>query len=198
MALAAGAQYIDVPNHPLGAKFNSTLTLAREHEVDAVCVMGSDDVFCERVARAYHPFLNEPTPYVGLLDLYFYVLRSRRMGYWAGYHQAHRIGEPAGCGRVIPRAYLDALDWRLWNETQNRGVDHSSFKRLADAVIPHPRLIGVRELDGCAVDLKNGDNLWTYEQVGPKDEPDASVLERLPADIREAIAAMAEVPVCAS
>lgn len=183
MAIAAEAEYIDVPNQPLGRKYNAMLGAANRQRVDAVMVMGSDDVFSEEVALALLPYLERDKPYVGLKDLYFYDTVMHRLGYWPGYDQRHRRGEPAGCGRILPRVYLDAVNWRLWDPAQHRGVDHSSFVRLQARGIGYPELVTVKDIGGCAVDLKGPDNLWTMQQVGPRPEPDLSALLKLPADV---------------
>ena len=182
MAREAGAEYLNVPNRPLGRKFNATLQAARTHQPDAVLIMGSDDVFCERTARAYLPFF-EDIPYVGLKDFYFYHTVDGRFGYWGGYVTQRRLGEPAGGGRVLPAGHLEHLDWRLWADGKDRGMDHSAFQRLRDVGIEFPPLISCRALEGCAVSLKGPVNLWTLEQVRPTPQDDVSPLQCLPADV---------------
>ena len=171
--------FCEMPNAPLGRKFNATLTAAREIGADVVCITGSDDVMCERVAHALDVHIVDATPYVGLRDLYFHETWTGRTGYWPGYHQRHRIGEPAGCHRLIRREVLEGLDWHLWEDERDRGMDHSSFKSLA-RVHAEPALITVRDLDGCAVDLKSATNLWSYDHVMPQTLPDDTILDRLP------------------
>lgn len=190
MAREAGAEYLNVPNRPLGRKFNATLQAARPYQPDAVLIMGSDDVFCERIARAYLPFFIE-TPYVGLEDFYFYHTKDRRFGYWGGYETARRKGEPAGGGRVVPAGHLDHLDWKLWSDGKDHGMDHSAFQRLRDVGIGHPPLISCRSLEGCAVSLKGPVNLWSMEQVRPKLQDDLTPLGCLPADVLEIIEPLA-------
>ena len=182
MARQADAEYLNVPNRPLGRKFNATLQAARRHQPDAVLIMGSDDVFCETTAGAYLPFLTE-APYVGLKDMYFYHTVDGRFGYWGGYITQRRRGEPAGGGRILPAAHLEHLDWQLWANGKDRGMDHSAFQRLRDVGIDFPPLISCRALEGCAVSLKGPVNLWALEQVRPKAQKDVSPLQRLPADV---------------
>jgi hypothetical protein len=174
--------FCEMPNAPLGRKFNATLTAAREIAADVVCITGSDDVMCERITRALEVHIADATPYVGLRDLYFHETWTGRTGYWPGYHQQHRIGEPAGCHRLIRREVLDKLDWHLWDDDRNHGMDHSSFKNLT-RVRAEPVLLTVRDLDGCAVDLKSATNLWSYDHVKPQTLPDDAILDRLPEDV---------------
>ena len=193
--LPPGATLVSPPNQPLGAKFNATLTAARALEADAILIMGSDDLFCARTAQALleaYP----ATQYSALRDLYFCDTPTGRLGYWQGYHQPLRIGEPAGCGRLLGAKYLDACEWKLWKDAMTRGMDHSSFRTLK-AVNANPTLVTVKTIRGMAVDLKGPDNLWNFRQVGAV-PCDASVtLDRLPADLVAAIDALRPVEVAA-
>ena len=192
MARDADAEYLNVPNRPLGRKFNAILQAARHHQPDAVFIMGSDDVLCEAIARAYLPFFTE-TPYVGLKDMYFYHTVDGRFGYWRGYVTARRRGEPAGGGRVLPAAHLEQLDWRLWADGKDRGMDHSAFQRLRDIGIDYPPLISCLDVEGCAVSLKGPVNLWAWEQVQPKKQGDMAPLHRLPADVLATLEPLREI-----
>lgn len=174
--------FCEMPNAPLGRKFNATLTAARELDADVVCITGSDDVMCERVARVLEICIADARPYTGLRDLYFHETWTGRTGYWPGYRAPHRIGEPAGCHRLIRREVLEQLGWHLWDDERDRGMDHSSFRNLR-RVDTECTLITVRDLDGCAVDLKSGTNIWTYDHVRPATLPDDAILDRLPEDV---------------
>jgi len=176
------AVWREMPNAPLGRKFNAAMTAARRIRADVVCITGSDDIMCERVARALEVHIRDATPYVGLRDLYFHETWTGRTGYWPGYHQQHRIGEPAGCHRLIRREVLEALDWHLWEDARDRGMDHSSFRNLF-RVHAEPVLVTVRDLGGCAVDLKSATNIWTYDHIMPQTLPDDTILDRLPEDV---------------
>jgi hypothetical protein len=172
--------------------------------------MGSDDLFCARTARAYLPYLTDPVPYAGLRDLYFYDLIDGRMGYFPGYldrmtELGNRLGEPAGCGRLIPAVYLHRLGWELWSPRpwkaarnlkhhpvarRQLGMDHSSFRRIA-AVAPPCPLISLQDVRGFAADLKGLGNLWDYRHTNPKPLPHGQTADalraKLPDDLRTAI-----------
>ena len=189
LAATHGVDYLDAPNEPLGAKFNAVLARAREREADAVLIMGSDDVFDEMTAAAYMRYLT-PGTYVGLQDFWCYDVQNEQLGYWPGYSRDRRWLEPAGSGRLLTRTYLDPLDWALWDDTKHRGMDHSAFERMTAAGLPHPALLNVRAIGGCALAVKSGTNLWPYQQIGPRPEPDLSALDRLPRGLREGVLAL--------
>lgn len=201
LAAAAGAEYIDVPNTPLGRKWNMGLGLAKGFHPDAVLIMGSDDFFCERTAQIMGAIARSGNPYTGLGDFYFYDAPTERLGYFAGYQnprKPHRHGEPSGSGRLIPADYLRRLGWKLWKEKPqmdarfpNHGVDHGSFKRLR-IVAPHPPLIWLREICGTAIGIKGVENLWVYDHTHPEPLPDPetreTVLARIPESLRAGVA----------
>lgn len=189
MAERHGVQVVEKENYPIGAKFNAALWAAREHEPDYVLIMGSDDVFCETVAGALAEKAEQRHPLIGLRDLYFSDLVTGVVGYWAGYGH-DRPGEPAGCGRLIHRALLDRIDWHLWDDERNRGMDHSSFERLASIGYRAHEMVNVRDLGGTAIDCKTPDNIWTVEQVGAHPivgEEREAVWKRLPFDVVAAL-----------
>lgn len=177
---------VDVPNEPLGRKFNAALAVAREQAVEAVLIMGSDDVFDEQTAGAYLPYL-ETGAYVGLQDFYFYEVKTGRFGYFPGYSREARWLEPVGSGRLMPAAFLDRLDWQLWDPDTHRGMDHSAFSRLKECGIPHPALLNVRALGGIAVSIKTATNLWAFDRINPQIEPSAAAMNRLPGPLGTAI-----------
>lgn len=205
LAAQAGAIYGDVPNTPLGRKWNAALKLARQTKPDAVLVMGSDDVFCASTAAAYRRYLAN-FPFTGLADFYYYHTLDGRAGYFPGYRRPERAGEPSGSGRLIPAEFLQRLGWELWNPKpwfrkhagyrrglKNHGVDHYSFQRLK-LVTDHPPCILLRTIDGTAVSLKGQGNLWQFEHTHPRPLPNGEtteqMLERLPADVLAGIRAL--------
>lgn len=187
LAREYGVTYCDAPNEPLGAKFNATLSAARG--ADLVLIMGSDDVFDERIASAYQPYMS-PTAYVGLQDFWFYELRHRQLGYWPGYSRQARWLEPAGSGRLMGRDLLDLLEWQLWDPSAHRGMDHSAFRRLQEYGVAHPALLNARALGGLALAIKSDTNIWKYSQIAPRPEPDHGVMERLPTPLRHTLEEM--------
>jgi hypothetical protein len=190
--------FCEMPNDPLGAKFNATVRMAGQLGAEVVCIVGSDDLVCERVAGALLAEINRQTPYVGLRDLYFHDSQTGRTGYWPGYAERspHRGTEPAGCHRLIRREVLEPLHWQLWDDEKNRGMDHSSFRRLG-GVGARCVLLGVQDLGGCAIDVKSADNLWTYGHVQPRDLPDDGILDLLPSELAASVRALRRQAVAA-
>jgi hypothetical protein len=189
LASAFGVKVIRQENHPLGAKFNAALQAGAETDPDAVLIMGSDDFFCERVADYLADAVIRRES-VGPKDLYFADLPGGQMRYWKGYRVKSRHKEPAGCGVLHLREFLESVHWTLWDSTVHHGMDHSRFRLLKerDAM---PTLFSVKELDGFFIDVKTETNLWTYDRNRrykslPDDEM-ASLWARLPSSVLESI-----------
>lgn len=185
MAEGAGAAYIDAPNI-MGLKFNLALKGARAFDPDAILVLGSDDLFTERVADAYRPFFAAEMPYVGLKDFYFLNTVDGRAAYWPGYYHTYRDGEPAGGGRLIPRRVLDACDWALWHPLARHSMDRHAFQKMASVGCAQADLITVKETGGVALSLKGPDSLWSYDRIGHRPCTE-NILAQFPLDIRQTV-----------
>jgi len=164
LALSFGVRVVEHPNQPLGKKFNAALGAVQDTRNEWVMVMGSDDLFCERVANALGDKIVTGQS-VGLEDLYFHDLQRDRTRYYPGYQNKARKGEPVGPGTLHPRELLEVVDWKLWDDTKHKGMDHSRFKVLRDLEVMPP-LLNVRDLGGVAIDIKSGVNLWAWSQCG--------------------------------
>ena len=194
MAHLAGAVYVNAPNDPLGGKFNAAVAAARSLHPDALLIMGSDDVFCRGVADAYRPYLADRAVLVGLEDFSFYDTADGRLGYWGGYQELRRLGEPAGSGRVVGAAWLDRMGWQVWDGHEHEGMDHSAFRRLHEVGAPPYTLITSRE-HGIALALKSAVNLWSYDHIlghAAGLRTDRSPLDGLDISLRIGLAALRE------
>jgi len=174
-AEAAGAHYLEHDNLPLGAKFNAGLTLARSLETEAVLIAGSDDLADVQLLERYRCGLVEGARFMGLRDMYFLDLRTRRLCFWPGYKPGPRYGDTLGFGRLIHRELLDTLDWQLWDDALSKGLDASMSARLQ----PHlydwarfpSRTLRCMEDSVVAVGVKSDTNIWTFDQVAAVTRP---------------------------
>jgi hypothetical protein len=190
LAHAFGIQTVRHRNEPLGAKFNAALRAARELDhPDYVLIMGSDDFFCGVVADVLAAMAAAHLGSLGLQDLYFADLDTGVMGYWPGYHpvvQAHRQLESAGCGRLLDRHTLEAVDWSLWQDDRHKGMDLTHVARMQECGAWPVRLINVKALGGVAIDCKTAENLWSFQEVGPlplRAKDTAAIWAKLPPEI---------------
>lgn len=143
LAEKRGFGYVEAANAPLGAKWNAALSLLRESDVDGVVVLGSDDLLNTRFFETLHRLVSQGHELVGLDSFFVLDAVNGRLMEWPGYPPPRR-GESVGAGRFIGRPLLDRLDWILWEDQRNAGLDASMWKRLtADAARRGRPLAGV-------------------------------------------------------
>ena len=165
-----GFAYVEHPNAPLGAKWNAGLAALRERQPDAVVIVGSDDLVSGNLFILYADRIARGCQYLGLTDMYFLDLASRRLCFWPGYPPGGRHGETLGLGRCLHADLLDVHDWRLWEDGLRMGLDGSMTRRLAPQLRAEPQrwnAVAFRCLDHGigALDIKSGLNLWSFARV---------------------------------
>jgi hypothetical protein len=147
------AAYVEIPNKPLGAKWQSALRRARGFEPDGVIVLGSDNIVNDAFLRCWAAMLELGYEYIGLLDAYQFNPGHGTLVHWTGYGPPrnpaipNREGEVIGSSRCLSGALLDRMGWKIWAEQASRGLDFSTTQRLKD--FPH-REIKLRQSDGVA------------------------------------------------
>lgn len=163
-----GFTYVEYANEPLGAKWNFGLRAMRGDELDAVVIVGSDDLLNETYFLRQVELLNEGCRFSGLQDLYLLDLRTLRFAYWPGYDdRSGRRGEPIGVGRCVHRTLLDEVDWKLWDDHSNKMLDHSMFVRLRRRIVDgsNTALLNCRRENMMALDVKYDSNMWSMDQI---------------------------------
>lgn len=196
LANAVDAAYAIHPNNPVGKKHQLGLQSLRNHYVDqvdtkkrrqlphAVTIFGSDDVVPARyfsLVREYFRPITEPHSgtrlfhVLGLRDVWFYDLRSRRLAYTPGYRSfASPLAGTVGCGRAFSWSFLDSVHWQLWDVDRDRGLDQSVVRNLFRANIFMSEIsvaIMGRDFEVYAVDIKTdayqnaGTNVWAFDSV---------------------------------
>ena len=178
LAKKHSAGYVEHMNNPLGAKHNYGLSALKEKipHLDAVVVVGSDDVLNDRFFIRVRKLMTDPANkihLVGLRDLFFYDIASERLAYTRGYRVVKTdVAAAIGLGRTFSRSVLDAMNWTLWDPERNRGLDQSAVRRLMRNIIGIDEvsiaLVG-REEGIFAMDIKTkdagGTNIWGFDAV---------------------------------
>jgi len=157
-----GFLYLERPNYPLGRKFNAGLQVFKIFHVDYVIVMGSDDLISNSLIEAYMPYMKRGRDLIGILDIYFYDIRVKQLHYLAGYgnrpQDKHRRGEPLGLARCISNKMINLVNWHLWDNNVNKGLDWTMWQNLRK-VRCKPITIRLTDINSFAVDLKSGHNI---------------------------------------
>ncbi len=195
MARALGYDVVEAPNFPVSNKHNAGARRLRDHNVDAIVVLGSDDWVCDRFFANWMAEL-EHVPVVGISDDYLVCTYQAAACHWTGYTN-HRIGESIGVGRALRRDVLDRLDWLPWESGKDKGLDATMTGRL--------KAIGYSTAGRAQADLgvrvvgfKSGAELTAYERLsrhGTRQVPREEALAPFPRDERDALARLCTYPV---
>lgn len=152
--------YLEIKNRPLGEKWNTALKSCKSLDFEYLFITGSDDIYQPELLKYYD---SRHEDYIGLLDIYFHDFQKTK--YCPGFVH-DRKGEPHGAGRRLSRKVLDRLNWQLWDNDLNSGLDASMSQRLhnfAPDISKH--FINLKQKGFWAVDLKTKDcNLHQMEE----------------------------------
>lgn len=164
LCLDHGAGYVEVPNQPLGNKFNQALIAARaNYNPDGFIIMGSDDFMDDRVISEYYLLLSKGIDVAGFKDCYFYDAKTKEAAYWGGYTVKHRQNETIGMGRLLSKKVYERLRGRFWNPGAKAGLDWLMQQKLRKITDFKKQLLTVK--DGYVlVDVKGFGNFNSIAQ----------------------------------
>lgn len=124
-----GFLYAEAPNSPLSNKWNASLVLLKDQDVDGVCIFGSDDLPNETYFLRLLEELACGRQLFGVDGMYFFDQFTGRMFDWKGY-RAPREKDVPGAGRFLHRSYIEQMDWQLWPNGLESCLDNAMFQRL--------------------------------------------------------------------
>jgi hypothetical protein len=142
-------------NNPVGEKHNYCLRLFRD-KCSHIFHVGSDDLVDNN-------YMNEVIKYadrdiVWGRGLVFYSIKRKAARFWE---------EPfrnfAGPNKLVSASILDQLDWHIWDDNIDRGLDHASSINLF-TVVKTKHIIMIRNIGGLFVDIKSETNINSYEK----------------------------------
>lgn len=149
--LADGCHYVECENFPVSNKHNKGLEKAKELNAKGVILMGSDDLVSDSYFEFIEQFSEQTSELIGLKDLYFYSTKTKKLGYWKGYTSTSTT---VGAGRYFSRAILEQMNWQLWSDKKNKGLDTDCLKRLTKQGI-NERIFTMEESNVFLVDIKH-------------------------------------------
>jgi len=150
--------YTEAPNEPLSDKWNAGMAKMKGH-VDAVLIVGSDDLLSEKTIRMLVAEWENGADVVGLEDLYYYDLPKDAVYY-------SRRSHP-GAGMLIGASPLTRLSWQPWPSGLFKRLDGQLINRLTTDAYP----CKTRYIDKCSdkeavlVDIKTDTNMWSVEDM---------------------------------
>jgi hypothetical protein len=159
-----GHHYLEHENRPVSRKFNAGLKEIRKHNPSHVMILGSDDIVSDGLFETYKNILSvEDKDIMGIHDLFFLGLNRKRWGfgvcgYWAG--NKRRM---LGVARMFSAYILDMVDWELWYDDRNAGLDAAASKSVAnlkdDGLIITSTTLSIMEHGHLVIDIKTEGNI---------------------------------------
>ena len=157
-----GMSFVEHENLPLGLKWNESLKHHRGY--DYALIVGSDDIFNAQLLESYKPYCYANYDYIGLLDsFYYYIYYPDCMRYFAGYN-GERQGEPDGGGRLIHKSILENVNYKLWDDELNSGLDLSLTNRIKPFVKKSKFLVGA-DKGIYFIDIKSDVNITHFNDI---------------------------------
>lgn len=122
-----GAEWVQVPNYPLGHKWNEAFAAAEKYNPDACLFIGSSDWLEDKWLDVTLPMLKKGDM-VGTPDFTMCDIRRgvTRVAYWSGYPKGSgRENEPVGGGRILSNKLLKGMNWRPFDAGWDNSMDYS-------------------------------------------------------------------------
>jgi len=155
VAVESGWEYIKAPNNPLSDKWNKGAKALRGR-VDAICVIGSDDLIASEYFEAALVQIQTGAGAVGHIDCWYYDMDTSEC---IRIDRAH-----PGAGMIITAPVLDRMSWEPWPTGVNERLDGAMSNRMHTVGAPNA-LRKVASSDAVIVDIKSGTNKWSLDDM---------------------------------
>lgn len=120
-----GFNIIKHDNNPLGAKNNALLKATKDF--DGVVIVGSDDFLSDSVWKHYRTLDLTKEVYYGFNNCHVYSVWDEKLGTDFSYTKS---GNTIGVGRLWTKPTLQKMNYTLWTNSKNSGLDTDSKKRM--------------------------------------------------------------------
>lgn len=149
-----GFAFREMPNDPVGDKFQIALDMAMDAGCDAIMVLGSDDFISAEWVALCIAKMQAGIPYIVPDRL---AIHAPGGGTYMLMTDGRSHGR-FGAGRCIARSVIEQVG-ALWVEGRNKGLDSESHARITATGIfceaVHAKLIPL-------VDVKTATNIWPW------------------------------------
>lgn len=163
-----GWEYVRFPNWPVSDKWNAGSRRARDLGVDALTIMGSDDLLNAEYLSLVAGMIRGGADYVMPTSLYFVDAETKAAFYATG------IGRVGG-GRTFSRKLIDLCAGNLWEPGVSKNTDGANDRRLGFLGIlkPDSTVDDMRAHGAALVGIKTKRNEHSFEKMrdGMNGEP---------------------------
>lgn len=149
----------DHANNPLSDKWQHGIeNVGADGDMDAVIIAGSDDFLTPQYIEACRYLIERGADLIQLDGAYFLNAETGDM-IWSN-------AISMGMGRCISRRLLDRLDWQLWPEGLNQGLDGAMMQRIHELDgVNIVKLKAGKRHGIVGLDVKTGENIWSFDHV---------------------------------
>ena len=159
--------YHNHDNLPVSNKWNYGSSLCSSIDFDYIIIIGSDDILDESILTKYHEYMIAGYDFIGILDLYIYNILTDNLYYWSGYSVPNRKGETIGLGRCLSNNLVKKLNYNLWSDNKNKGLDSSMNKKINK--LSNIKKITFYSKDiGICCDIKGETNITSFSTISKK------------------------------
>ncbi len=156
-----GILWVEMSNKQLGRKWNATSKYLRHKDFDYVLILGSDDLINKTLLTKYIDHAKAGYNYFGLKDMFVLNSKTGEMIYWKGYTH-NRKGETIGAGRMLSKRIVEELDYTLWDDKLNRGLDGSMTSRIKKLPFVNEKVFSYQKDSVLVCDVKSDVNIWSF------------------------------------
>lgn len=146
-------KWVMTENTPLGKKKNFGLKQASAYQFDYLLEIGSDDLITDELLDQYLEYFDQ-YEFFGISDI-CYVESSNL--------ECRRLTTNTttyGAGRIISRKVLESMNWNIWSDEINRGLDNNSIRNIKSNGWLYNK---INPIDiPCVIDVKSDENIWKF------------------------------------
>lgn len=155
-----GYDYVRCPNKPLGQKHNAGLQALKRIDFDYIIQLGSDDLITNEYLEYALSAMHSGVDVFGVDRLYFTEIGTQKACKFMVTTHANKL---IGAGRFISHKAIKKLNYTLWPDEINKGLDMTSQAMLLEI---GARPVVVNTTDICVLDVKSKTNIWSYDTFG--------------------------------
>lgn len=153
-----GYAWVWAENSPLSNKLNTGLQALKNKKFDYLLQLGSDDLISDSILDFYKGEFEAGTEYFGLKE-YFMIEPSTKRAKWWEYD----INHPIGAGRCFKRDLLEKMNWTLWSEGKEKGLDTDSDINIIKSATRCKILNGNKY--PYVIDVKTTENIHNFSKL---------------------------------
>ena len=154
-------------NNPVSNKFNIACQRAKELDVDAVIVMGSDDIMN---IELFNHLTASTSDFTAIRDIYLYSL-DKACQNELRYVKTNMVG----CARMLSRELLGRVNWMPWKRERDWKLDQVMLQTIK----PHIKseyIFTAKDIGGMCVDIKTEQSMNKFTKWSGLEKCDPQIM----------------------